>query len=79
MNNANSIKGFSETYNLATEDGTVLDSTYSSPVRELKLLPGAEAETALYFEYAECGEGTHTLFISDWLGEIYIQESFAFP
>jgi hypothetical protein len=79
VNNANSIESFLETSNLATEDGTVLDSTWSSPVGELKLLPGAEAETALYFEYAECGEGTQTLFISDWLGEIYLQEKFSLP
>jgi len=73
----NTLNSFNDGGNLLLPSGLIVDHNYDSSISGLQLLPNSEGTGSFIFENVECIQGTYTLIMSDWLGNIYAQEQFS--
>ena len=77
QNLENTLNSFNDDGNLLLPSGLIVDHNYDSSISGLQLLPNSEGTGSFIFENVECIQGTYTLIMSDWLGNIYAQEQFS--
>ena len=73
-NNGTTINKFQTSAKMLIPSGLVVDYSWGSSVNDIQLLPSTESVGSLLFETAECSAGEYALIITDYSGNIIVQE-----